>query len=82
MKSSRKDRAEGTFHKVKGKVKEIAGELSDNPKLEAEGRDEKKAQTKRAKTVKRAAKQAATDNLGATDAPRSPESNADNPNCS
>jgi len=43
MKSSRQDQAEGTFHKVKGKVKEIAGELSNNPKLEAEGRDEKTA---------------------------------------
>ena len=43
MKSSRQDRAEGTFHKVKGKVKEIAGKLSDNPKLESEGRDEKTA---------------------------------------
>ena len=41
MKSSTKDQAEGKFHKVKGKVKEIAGELSDNPKLEAEGTDEK-----------------------------------------
>ena len=41
MKSSTKDHAEGKFHKVKGKVKEIAGELSDNPKLEAEGAVEK-----------------------------------------
>ena len=41
MKSSTKDQAEGTFHQIKGKVKEIAGELSDNPKLEAEGTDEK-----------------------------------------
>ncbi len=41
MKSSTKDQAEGKFHKVKGKVKEIAGELSDNPKLEAEGAVEK-----------------------------------------
>jgi uncharacterized protein YjbJ (UPF0337 family) len=41
MKSSTKDQTEGKFHKVKGKVKEIAGELSDNPKLEAEGTDEK-----------------------------------------
>jgi uncharacterized protein YjbJ (UPF0337 family) len=32
---------EGTFHQVKGKVKEVAGELSDNPKLEAEGSAEK-----------------------------------------
>jgi uncharacterized protein YjbJ (UPF0337 family) len=43
MKSSRQDRAEGTFHKVRGKVKEIAGILSDNRKLEAEGSDEKTA---------------------------------------
>jgi len=28
---------------MKGKLKEIAGELSDNPKLEAEGTDEKMA---------------------------------------
>jgi uncharacterized protein YjbJ (UPF0337 family) len=32
---------EGTFHQVKGKVREVAGELSDNPKLEAEGAAEK-----------------------------------------
>ena len=37
MKSSTKDQAEGKFHKVKGKIKEVAGKLSDNPKLEAEG---------------------------------------------
>jgi uncharacterized protein YjbJ (UPF0337 family) len=41
MKSSNRDRAEGTFHSVKGKAKEIAGKLSDNPKLEAEGTGEK-----------------------------------------
>jgi uncharacterized protein YjbJ (UPF0337 family) len=41
MKSSTKDQAEGMFHKVKGNLKEIAGELSDNPKLEAEGAGEK-----------------------------------------
>jgi uncharacterized protein YjbJ (UPF0337 family) len=41
MKSSAKDKAEGKFHEVKGKVKEIAGKLSDNPKLEAEGTGEK-----------------------------------------
>ena len=43
MKSSTKDQAEGKFHKVKGKLMEIAGELSDNPKLEAEGTGEKVA---------------------------------------
>ena len=37
MKSSTKDKMEGKFHKVKGRFKEIAGELSDNPKLEAKG---------------------------------------------
>ncbi len=41
MKSSTKDQAEGKFHKVKGTIKEFAGELSDNPKLEAEGTGEK-----------------------------------------
>jgi uncharacterized protein YjbJ (UPF0337 family) len=41
MKSSTMDEAEGTFHQIKGKLKEIAGELSDNPKLEAEGTGEK-----------------------------------------
>jgi len=43
MKSSTQDRAEGAFHQVKGKIKEIAGELSDNPKLEVEGAVEKVA---------------------------------------
>ena len=41
MKSSTKDQAEGTFHEVRGKVKEIVGELSDNQDLEAEGTGEK-----------------------------------------
>ena len=40
MKSSIRDKAEGTFHEVRGKVKEVAGKLSDNPELEAEGKDE------------------------------------------
>jgi uncharacterized protein YjbJ (UPF0337 family) len=43
MKSSIRDKAEGTFHEVKGKVKEVAGKLSDNQKLEAEGAGEKVA---------------------------------------
>jgi uncharacterized protein YjbJ (UPF0337 family) len=43
MKSSTKDRAEGTFHELKGKAKEVAGKLSDNPKLQAEGTGEKVA---------------------------------------
>jgi len=41
MKCSAKDRMEGTCRQIKGKVKEIAGKLSDNPKLEAEGTCEK-----------------------------------------
>jgi uncharacterized protein YjbJ (UPF0337 family) len=43
MKSSTKDKAEGKYHEVKGKIKEMAGELTDNPKLEAEGTSEKMA---------------------------------------
>jgi uncharacterized protein YjbJ (UPF0337 family) len=41
MKSSNRDNVEGTFHEAKGKVKEMAGKLSDNPKLEAKGKAEK-----------------------------------------
>jgi len=43
MKSSTQDKVEGTYHQVKGKVKEVAGKLSDNPELEAEGAGEKMA---------------------------------------
>jgi len=32
MKSGATDKAEGEFHKAKGRLKEIAGKLSDNPK--------------------------------------------------
>jgi uncharacterized protein YjbJ (UPF0337 family) len=41
MKSSTKDYVGGTFHQMKGRFKEIAGKLSDNPKLEAAGTYEK-----------------------------------------
>jgi uncharacterized protein YjbJ (UPF0337 family) len=41
MKNSTKDQVEGTFHEIKGKVKEAAGKLSDNPNLEGEGLGEK-----------------------------------------
>jgi uncharacterized protein YjbJ (UPF0337 family) len=41
MESSTKDKLEGTFHEVKGKAKEVAGKLIDNPELEAEGTGEK-----------------------------------------
>jgi len=43
MKSSTKNQAEGAFHKAKGKIKEIAGKISDNPKLEIEGISENMA---------------------------------------
>lgn len=49
MKSSTQDQAEGTFHKVKGKLRETIGKISDNPKLEVKGKVEKiagKIQTK------------------------------------
>ena len=42
MKSSIRDEAEGTWHKVKGKIKEIAGKIILNPDLEAEGKKENK----------------------------------------
>jgi uncharacterized protein YjbJ (UPF0337 family) len=41
MKSSTKDRAQGKFHEVKGKVKAEVGKLTSNHKLEAEGKSEK-----------------------------------------
>jgi uncharacterized protein YjbJ (UPF0337 family) len=37
MKSSTKDKAEGTLHQVKGKVKEVAGKISGKRDLEIEG---------------------------------------------
>lgn len=41
MKSSTRDQAEGMFHEIKGKIREVAGGLSDDPILEADGTDEK-----------------------------------------
>jgi len=41
MNASTKDKAEGTLHQLKGKVKEVAGMISDNPKLQAEGSTER-----------------------------------------
>ncbi len=41
MKSGTQDQVEGKFHKVRGMLKEIAGKLGMNSKLEAEGKDEK-----------------------------------------
>ncbi|MCX5806737.1 MAG: CsbD family protein [Proteobacteria bacterium] len=39
--SSVRDKAEGMFHEAKGKAREIAGGIADNPKLEAKGNAEK-----------------------------------------
>ncbi len=41
MKSSIRDKAEGMFHEVKGRVKEVSGNITDNPKLESKGKAEK-----------------------------------------
>jgi uncharacterized protein YjbJ (UPF0337 family) len=41
MKSSTRDKAEGKFHEAKGKVREMAGKITDNPKLQAKGIAEK-----------------------------------------
>ena len=41
MKQSIEDKAKGTFHEVKGKVKEKVGRATNNPDLEAEGFGEK-----------------------------------------
>jgi uncharacterized protein YjbJ (UPF0337 family) len=41
MKPSTENEAAGEVHEVKGKVKEKAGQLTNNPDLEAEGQNEK-----------------------------------------
>ena len=41
MKQSTEDKAKGTFHEVKGKVKEKIGQVTNNPDLEDEGQVEK-----------------------------------------
>jgi uncharacterized protein YjbJ (UPF0337 family) len=43
MKASMKDTVKGAFHEAKGRVKEMAGKITDNPKLEAKGKAEKTA---------------------------------------
>lgn len=43
MKSSTKDQAQGQFHQMKGAVKEAAGKLTGNQKLESKGAEEKMA---------------------------------------
>jgi len=41
MKSSLKDQFAGKAHEIKGNVKEAAGGITDNPKLQNEGTAEK-----------------------------------------
>jgi len=41
MKSSTKDQVEGKLHEMKGKVKEEAGQATNNPELVDEGQHEK-----------------------------------------
>lgn len=41
MNSSNRDKAEGTFHAVKGAVKESAGKMCGNTKMQVEGMVEK-----------------------------------------
>ena len=43
MKSGAQDQVEGKYHSAKGKLKEIAGKISDNQKMETEGIGEKLA---------------------------------------
>ncbi len=38
-----KDRVEGSLHQAKGKVKEVAGKVTGDAKLETEGKTEKNA---------------------------------------
>jgi uncharacterized protein YjbJ (UPF0337 family) len=40
MKQSTKDKANGKFHEMAGKVKERVGRMTNDPNLEAEGQDE------------------------------------------
>ncbi len=40
MKSSIQDKAEGKWHKVKGKIKQVAGKAVGNRDLEADGQAE------------------------------------------
>lgn len=43
MKAGIKDEIKGNAHEVKGAVKETAGKVTNNPKLEAEGQHERVA---------------------------------------
>ena len=41
MKESMKDKIQGKFHEVKGKIKETSGKTFNNPRVEIEGQNEK-----------------------------------------
>jgi uncharacterized protein YjbJ (UPF0337 family) len=43
MTQSTKDHVKGTFHEVKGRAKEVVGQVTNNPTLEAKGTSEKLA---------------------------------------
>lgn len=45
MKSSTRDQVEGTLHEVTGKAKAVAGQVTNNPTLEAKGQVEQTAGT-------------------------------------
>jgi uncharacterized protein YjbJ (UPF0337 family) len=45
MKPSTKDEIKGKLHEATGKLKEKAGQVTNNPVLEAEGQDEQLAGT-------------------------------------
>jgi uncharacterized protein YjbJ (UPF0337 family) len=51
MNPSTKDEIKGNLHEVKGKVKEKAGQVTNNPDLEAEGKAEHIAGNKVEKKV-------------------------------
>jgi uncharacterized protein YjbJ (UPF0337 family) len=43
MDNSTKDKVDGNFHELKGKVKEKVGQVTNDPNLESKGRSEKLA---------------------------------------
>jgi uncharacterized protein YjbJ (UPF0337 family) len=43
MKSSTKDKLTGSFHEMKGAIKEGVGNVTNDPSLKAEGKAEKRA---------------------------------------
>ena len=43
MDNSTKDKLEGNFHELKGKVKEKVGQVTNDPNLESKGQGEKLA---------------------------------------